>query len=163
MRTLLLIAYAWALATCSAAAETLTDPFEYCAAVGTIDFPDQSFKGHAPLSQAARDFDINVRAYPQFGDQSVVWRCFKGAVMACVQLNYPVCGRANISKVPTREMSAFCRSQHNSPMIPLAVMGHEHPSMYNWGCRQGIATIVEQFFTPDERGFSPDEWKKLSR
>jgi hypothetical protein len=41
-------------------------------------------------------------------------------------------------------------------------MGHEHPSMYDWACRQGIATAVHQSFTPDERGFPPDLWIKLT-
>jgi len=161
MRTLLLIACAWAFGTGSAAAQTFADPFDYCAAVGTIDAPDHRFVGRPPVAKMRKAFDIGP-GFDHLQDRNFPWRCVSGAVWGCVWTNHEICVRADISRVPTKEISAFCRRERDAEFIPLAVAGHQ-PTMYEWTCRQGIATITRQLFTPDERGFSPDEWKKLSR
>jgi hypothetical protein len=58
-------------------------------------------------------------------------------------------------------MSDYCRHDADSQFIPLAITGHR-PSMFDWGCRSGIATITQMAFTPDERGYPPEVWMKLS-
>ena len=144
-----------------AEAETFTDPFDYCAAVRTIDRPDDHFVGRAPMAKALKAFDIGP-GFEYLTENNVVWRCVNGAVLACVWTNQEICVRADISRVPRKEMSGYCRQERNSEFIPLVYSGHQ-PMMYEWGCRQGVATILRQLFTPDDRGFSPDEWKRLSR
>jgi hypothetical protein len=141
------------------AARTFTDPFAYCAAMGTIDRPDQPFKGRPPLAEVAAAFDI---ARELLNDRNVAWRCYNGAVYACIQLNSPICGRADTRRTPTAAMRAFCRGNPDSEVIPAVVIGHEHPPMYQWGCPGTVATITQQAFTPDPRGYPPDLWKKLS-
>jgi hypothetical protein len=143
-----------------AAAQTFTDPFAYCAAMGTIDRPDRHFRGRPPLAQTAAAFDIEAGP---LNERNLAWRCYNGGVYACAQLNSPICGKADTRRFPTQVMKQFCHSNPGSGVIPLAVMGHEHPPMYDWTCRGAKPTIARQVFTPDPRGYPPDLWKKLAR
>jgi hypothetical protein len=57
------------------------------------------------------------------------------AVWACLQGNSPICGKANQSKIPTSAMREFCAGQPNAEVIPLSVIGHENPMIYDWACK----------------------------
>ena len=128
--------------------------------MGTIDKPDRHFTGSPPLAQSAAALDIKPEL---LNNRNIAWRCYNGAVYACAQLNSPICGKADTRRAPTKAMTAFCRAQPDSEVIPLVVMGHEHPSMYDWTCRGAKPAIARQVFSPDPRGYPPDLWKKLSR
>jgi hypothetical protein len=145
----------------AAAAQTFTNLFDYCEAVGTTDYIDTHvFIGEFPYAKARAASQIGPD-YDYLTDQNYVWRCVKGAVMSCVWTNQEICGRVDISRVPTRAMSDFCRKSPDTDFIPLAVTGHQ-PTMYAWDCRQGLAAITQQLTTPDEQGYPPEEWKKLT-
>jgi len=143
-----------------AGARNFTNLFDYCAAVGTIDRPDSRFAGPYPTRGAAAAFSIDPAA---IRDGAFAWRCMGGAVFACAQLNSPICGKADTAATPTPAMTAYCRANPTSEVIPLVVMGHEHPSAYDWTCREGRAIPGRRLFTPDPRGYPPDLWRKLSR
>jgi hypothetical protein len=141
------------------AAETYPNVFDYCAAVGTIDQADVRFTGVLPDFKVAKLFDVAPGA---LHEGAFVWRCMNGAVWVCAQLNSPICGKANISRVPTKAMTDYCQLDPDSAVIPMVVMGQEHPPAYDWACRQSVATVTRQLFTPDARGYPPDLWKRLA-
>src|SRR5205823_4465687 len=143
-------------------AQTFTNLFDYCEATGTSDYIDtRTFIGEFPYAKARAASQIGP-GFEHLKEHNFVWRCLKGAVMSCVWTNHEVCGRVDISRVPTKAMSDFCHRSPDTNFIPLAVVGHQ-PTMYAWGCRQGRVTITQQLTTPDDRGYPPEEWKKLSR
>jgi hypothetical protein len=144
----------------AAQAQTYASVFDYCAAARTIDHPDSRFTGVFPTSKAATVFGIEPGA---LHENAFAWRCMNGAVWVCAQLNSPICGKADVNRMATREMAAYCLIDPDSAVIPAVVMGQEHPPAYNWACREGVATITGQLFTPDARGYPPDLWKKLMR
>jgi hypothetical protein len=142
------------------AAETYPDVFDYCAAVGTIDQADARFTGALPDYKAEKLFDIAPGA---LHEGAFAWRCMNGAVWVCAQLNSPICGKANLSREPTKAMNDYCQLNPDSAVVPMVVMGQEHPPAYDWACRQGVATVTRRLFTPDARGYPPDLWKQLAR
>ncbi|MPZ49964.1 MAG: hypothetical protein GEU75_11835 [Dehalococcoidia bacterium] len=83
------------------------DPFEYCAAVGTIDEPDAGYVG--PMFSAslvegfARAIGLAPDKMPGF-----VWRCAEGRVMACTHGNNLHCGKPDTNLVPTARMIEYC-------------------------------------------------------
>jgi hypothetical protein len=142
------------------AAETYSNVFDYCAAVGTIDQLDGRLIGALPTSKAAFAFDIAPGA---LHESAFAWRCMNNAVWVCAQLNSPICGKANINRVPTKEMKEYCLLDPDGAVIPMTVMGQEHPPAFDWACRQGQPIITRQLFTPDPRGYPPDLWKQLTQ
>ena len=84
-----------------------------------------------------------------------------GKIWACVQGNSPICGKANQEKTPTKAMREFCAGQPNAEVIPLSVIGHENPMIYDWLQGQEPA-IAQQIFTVDARGFPADLWKEIA-
>jgi hypothetical protein len=161
MRFVLLgVALVAMVAAAPASARKLTDPFGYCAARRTVDQPDRRSNAQAPLAEIAAAFNIEREL---LNDRNVAWRCYNGAVYACVQLNSPICGRADTRRTPTAAIQKFCRANPDSSVIPAVVIGHEHPPIYEWACRGTMATITRQVFTPDPRGYPPELWRKLSR
>lgn len=88
------------LAEAAPVAETWSDPFAYCAAVGTVDSPDGRYTGPAVASVIAEALDVPASSSPD----RVRWRCVEGALMACTSFEGPVC-----DAVPSlREMKEFC-------------------------------------------------------
>jgi hypothetical protein len=144
----------------SARAQSYTNVFDYCAAIGTIDRPDSRFSGIFPASKAADAFGIEPGA---LHENAFAWRCMNHAVWVCAQLNSPICGKANVSREATKPMADYCQMDPDSAVIPLVVMGQEHPPAYDWACRQGVASVAGQTFTPDARGYPPYLWKQLAR
>lgn len=142
------------------AAATYSNVFDYCAAIGTIDQPDARFTGALPDYKAEKLFGIAPGA-SHVG--AFVWRCMNGAVWVCAQLNSPICGKADISREPTKPMIDYCKMDPDAAPIPMVVMGQEHPPAYDWACRQGTPAVTRPLFTPDPRGYPPDLWKQLTR
>jgi hypothetical protein len=148
-------------------AKTFVDPVEYCKAKGTVDAPDTTYAGPAVPDwmlaalfgpgeiTAQKIAGVDVR-------RSVIWRCIEGQVFSCLQTNSPICGKANVSQTPTTAMLEFCASQPNASVIPLSVIGHENPMVFEWTCRGKGPTITRQIFHVDARGFPSDLWKEIS-
>jgi len=143
---------------------TYTDPFAYCAAVGTVDAPGSNYVGpQVPESIAqglqwalnAPDTPIDVLQNGSF------WRCMDGSVYACfVGANLPCEAKANTDRTPTQEEIDYCQQNPNSDFIPAVVTGRE--TVYEWRCLDGAPDIVKQLTQPDAQGFFPDIWYKIS-
>jgi hypothetical protein len=85
-----------------------------------------------------------------------------GKILACVQGNTPICGKANQEMKPSAAMRAFCTGKPNADVIPLSVIGHENPMIYDWTCRGTKPAIARQIFTVDARGFPAELWKEIA-
>jgi hypothetical protein len=150
--------------TAAAAPTSYTDPFTYCAAVGTVDTPGSDYVGpKVPDSVAqglrtalnAPDTPINVL---QNGSS---WRCMDGSVYACfVGANLPCDAKANTDQTPTQAEIDYCQQNPSSDFIPAAVTGHE--TVYEWRCLDGAPDIVQQVVQPDAQGFLSNIWYKIS-
>lgn len=123
-----------------------TDPFAYCAAVGTMDFPDRRYAGPALVEPIADTLRVPVSSPPD----RVKWRCVDGAVWACANFDWPVC--AMTPTVP--EMAEFCTKNPNA-------IGLQAPSG-NWSCDGTQPVIPEGESWPvDKRGFLPGAWIEI--
>jgi hypothetical protein len=83
-------------------------------------------------------------------------------VFGCVQANSPICGKANQDKTPTKAMRDFCAGQPNAEVIPLSVIGHENPMIYDWTCNGKEPGITRQIFKVDAQGFPSELWDKIA-
>lgn len=148
----------------SAVAATYDDPFAYCAAVGTVDAPDERFAGEElPLvivegiraAHNAEDVDLEVF------QRGTVWRCLDGKVMACnVGANLPCLGKADESQEPSQPMIDFCSENPGVDYIPAVVTGRE--TVFNWRCDDTKPVIVDQYTEVDSQGFLEFVWHELT-
>lgn len=140
-----------------------SDPFQYCAAVGTIDAPDARYIGPAVPGPVIKEMREKAGIAGDAPDDAVAagtaWRCKDGHVWACfVGANLP-CSKANTSSTPQPEMVGFCRKNPKAGSIPAAVTGHE--TVYDWRCVDGTPRVARQRFTTDAQGFVSDFWYEL--
>jgi hypothetical protein len=144
---------------------TYTDPFAYCAAVGTIDAPDARYAGPAvpdaiahglqTATGAAADVPLDRLANASF------WRCMDGKVYACfVGANLPCQEQANTSQAPTANMTNYCRANADAAAIPAFVTGRA--TVYEWRCENGVATPGRQVLEVDTRGFIANIWHAIT-
>ena len=94
--------------------------------------------------------------------KTIVWRCAAGAVLMCVQGNNPQCGKADTSKAPTKAMRDFCAETPNSDVIPLSVIGHENPMIFEWSCQGKQPKLGRELFKVDAQGYPAELWEKVS-
>jgi hypothetical protein len=138
-----------------------SDPFAYCAAVGTVDTPDVRYTGlRMPdtvalglkkASGASADAPIEMFTTGAF------WRCMDGKVYACtVGANLPCDSKANTDKTPTQAENDFCQANLASDFIPAYVTGHD--TIYIWRCKAGKAEIDRQGFHVDKQGYIVEIW-----
>jgi hypothetical protein len=131
-----------------------TDPFSYCAAVGTVDEPDSRWTGE-PVPPAVAGF---------FGEEpggSYFWRCFEGTVLGCAVGAQSYCGNdPNTSDRPTDAMVQFCRSNPDQLML---VDQFGHDNIYLWECHGTVPEIALQMFHVDPRGFIEENWFEIPR
>jgi len=147
----------------SSAPTDYTDPFAYCAAVGTADAPGEAYTGpRAPesvlqgLRKALNTPDTPLSAF----ENGSFWRCMDGKVYACfVGANLPCEARAKADRTPTQEMNDFCQQNPDSDFMPAVVTGRE--TVFQWRCRNGDPEIVEQVFHPDGQGFLSEFWYEI--
>lgn len=143
---------------------TFSDPFAYCAAVGTIDTPDARYAGSKVPDSIARGLQtaLNVPDTPlEVLANGSSWRCMNGTVYACfVGANLPCDAKANTDRTPTQAEVDFCRQNPTADAIPAYVTGRD--TVYEWRCTSGVPTIVQQVFQVDERGFIADVWYPIS-
>lgn len=143
------------------------DPAAYCEAVGAADAPDARYTGPAvpdwmvPALYSKDEIKAQKKAKVDPA-RAVVWRCMQGKVWACVQGNSPICGKANQEMAPAKAMREFCAGQPNAEVIPLSVIGHDHPMIYDWSCKGRKPVIARQIFTVDTRGFPVELWKEIA-
>ncbi len=132
---------------------TYSDPFAYCAAVGTIDEPDDRWTGPPVPPEVIEFFTEN----PGGGH---FWRCFEGAVLGCAVGADLYCGQdVNTSEEPTARMMEFCRANPDRPML-VSEFGHDN--IYLWECRGTTPTISLQMFHVDPRGFIEENWFEIT-
>ena len=142
---------------------TYTDPFAYCAAVGTVDAPDARYAGRPVPDAIARGLRAATGAaadtpLDRFASASF-WRCMEGQVYACwVGANLPCWDKANTSQTPTADMTNYCRA--NAAAIPGFVTGGA--TIYEWRCENGVATPGRQVWQVDARGFIANIWYAMS-
>jgi hypothetical protein len=120
-----------------------TDPFAYCAAVGTIDFPDHRYAGPMVTEAIASALRVPVSSPPD----RVKWRCVDGAVLGCSGFRGPSC-----APTPSvEEMLAFC-AQNPGAVNLFAPNG-------TWSCNDTEPEIPsDQSWPVDARGFLPGAW-----
>ena len=165
---LLLVSLISVLVVSQARADTqFTDAVAYCAAVGNIDAPDARYTGaKVPdwmVTALYTKDEIKAQKKSKVDPaRAVVWRCMGGKVWGCVQGNAPICGKANREMKPTAAMREFCASQPNADVIPLSVIGHENPMIFDWSCRGKKPAIARQIFSVDARGFPSELWKEIA-
>jgi hypothetical protein len=138
-----------------------SDPFAYCAAVGTIDAPDLRYTGPKVPEAVARGLKqalgapANAPLEPFL--HNTFWRCMDGTVYACtVGANLPCQERADTSRTPTQGMTDFCKNNPNADVIPAVVTGRA--TVYEWKCTNAVPEVVRQFAQPDARGFLANIW-----
>ncbi|HVM72278.1 MAG TPA: hypothetical protein VMT91_11005 [Anaerolineales bacterium] len=141
-----------------------SDPFAYCAAVGTIDAPDARYTGPAipdSIIQAMlKQGVITAQMPPEFQKHSV-WRCMNSSVWACnFGANIPCQEKADPSQAPTTAMEDFCKANPDSVGIPAAVTGRA--TVYLWDCKNGKPEITSQYTTADPQGYLTLFWHELS-
>jgi hypothetical protein len=144
---------------------TYSDPFAYCAAVGTVDTPDARYTGpqlpETVISGVKKALDMPADVPAEVLQQGTFWRCMNGQVYACfVGANLPCQAKANTDRTPTDAEKEFCQQNLNADVIPMAVTGHE--SVYEWRCNNDQPEVVRQFAQPDERGFVSNIWYQIS-
>jgi hypothetical protein len=155
------------LGSAHAAGTPFTDAAAFCQSVGDADAPDARYAGPAvpDWMVAALYSKEEIKAQKASAldpARAVVWRCMGGKVWGCVQGNSPICGKANHEMRPTKPMREFCAGQPNAEVIPLAVVGHENPMIYDWICKGTMPAIARQIFTVDARGFPAELWKDIA-
>ncbi|MGC1377818.1 MAG: hypothetical protein WA821_16415 [Anaerolineales bacterium] len=146
------------------AVSTYSDPFAYCAAVGTVDSPDARYNGpqmpDAIVQGLIRQGVVSADAPPEF-QKSAVWRCINSRVWAChFGANLPCLEKADTSQAPTSGMEDFCKSNPTADSIPAAVTGRA--TVYEWKCNAGKPEVGQQVFRVDSRGYLADFWYELT-
>ena len=142
-----------------------TYPWDYCAAIGTVDTPEARYRGDGVRGVIQGALAIAEGLPERFADPAsrrvpIPWRCMDGWVWACDPgANLP-CGPANTSRIPSAGMTEYC-AQQSDGVLPAFVTGHD--TIYAWSCRGGQPVIDRQVFTADARGFVADVWYRLDR
>jgi hypothetical protein len=136
-----------AAATAPVAEPSLSDPFAYCAAVGTVDAPDQRFTGPPVPPAIAAALQVPAAADPS----QVRWRCVDRSVLACKADHTAAC-----DLTPTVDtMIAYCAQHPDTQDIPA-------PNGY-WAC-SGTRPVIprDQKWPVDARGFYPEAWTRVA-
>lgn len=142
--------------------ETYTDPFTYCAVVGTIDQPDARYTGSKVSDVIVQGFIKASGSSPDAASsdafkEMTIWRCMDKKVYVCnFGANLPCDSKADTDKTPTQEMNDFCKENNDADFIPMAVTGHS--TIYSWHCVKGAAELLDQIAEPDAAGFLKHIW-----
>jgi hypothetical protein len=154
-------------ATAAATTATYTDPFSYCAAVGTIDTVDTRYSGEkvpdTVISGYLKAAGLENSTEPMDTLKAgTTWRCMDGKVYACnVGANLPCASQANTDKTPTQAMKDYCATNSEATDIPASVTGHE--TVYAWNCSKGAVVLGKQLVQPDAQGFLSDIWYAIEK
>jgi hypothetical protein len=159
-----LLLAAGALVAGPALARPYADPFAYCAAVGTVDAPDQRYTGPTVPESIALGLRRAFGAAPDAPIETFVrgtsWRCMDGKVYACnVGANLPCQGKADTNRVAAAPVAEFCRENPQADVVPAYVTGRD--TVYEWRCENGAPEAGRQFDAPDPRGFLTNIWHQI--
>lgn len=140
---------------------SFTDPFAYCAAVGTIDAPDSRYIGEQPpkavLQGLRQAFDAPADTPDDFYKDGTFWRCADSQVKACfVGANIPCGAKADLSETPNAGTVTFCKENPNAEVVPAAAAGRA--TVFAWSCADGAPVKGEQVLQADAQGFIADFW-----
>ncbi len=140
------------------------DPFAYCAAIGTIDTPNEQYTGpkmpDSIVEGMVKQGIVSADA-PLTFQQNAVWRCMDNSVWVChFGANLPCLEKADTSKVPTSAMEDFCKMTPTADSIPAAVTGRA--TVYEWKCNAGKPETIRQVFQVDPQGYLANFWYKLA-
>jgi hypothetical protein len=143
---------------------TYTDPWAYCAAVGTVDTPGPRYTGPAMPEALAQGLQFAVTNKPGTPTPPILngsfWRCMDGKVYACtVGANLPCQSKANTSRTPNDGMTQYCKEQPSSDFIPAYITGHE--TVYEWRCENGQPAVVKQVTQTDAQGYQTNIWYEI--
>lgn len=152
-------------ATAAAGQGAISDPFAYCAAVGTVDEPDARYSGPAKpdavIKGIMKALDMPSDAPAEPFVETTVWRCMGGKLLACnIGANIPCMGKANTDRAPIPAVEQYCKENPSSDGIPAVVTGRE--TVYEWGCKDGQPTILRQFTQVDAQGFLSAFWYEIA-
>ena len=141
-----------------------SDPFAYCAAVGTVDAPDARYNGpempDSVIQGLIQQGVVSADAPPEF-QKAAVWRCMNGQVWVChFGANLPCQEKADVSQTPTPGMEDFCKTNPTADTIPAAVTGRA--TVYEWKCDAGKPEVVRQVFQVDPQGYLANFWYELA-
>ena len=140
------------------------DPFAYCAAVETLDTPDARYNGppmpDSILQAMVRQGIVTADAPPEFL-KNAVWRCMNNSVWVChFGANLPCTEQADTSQTPAPAMEDYCKTNPTAEFIPAFVTGRA--TVYEWGCTDGKAVVIQQLFTGDPQGYLAEFWYELT-
>lgn len=138
----------------------ISDPFAYCARVGTASFSDRT---QGQVRYSGPDFPFGNAP----SGAAVVWRCRNGQTLACQPFQgfrELKCGKPDFSRTPSQAMTDTCKTTGSSaPFISQAVLKN---TAYDWDCRNGRPVIVGQEVYPnqvDDLGYILSDWYTPSR
>jgi len=164
LKLMLALGIAATLVGCAPTTSSYNDPFVYCAAVGTIDAPDERYDGAKmpdSIIQGMIQQGIVSADAPLEFQQNAVWRCMNNSVWVChFGANLPCLEKADTTQVPTSEMEDYCKTNPTADFIPAAVTGRA--TVYEWGCKDGKPEVVKQLFESDSQGYLADFWYELT-
>lgn len=136
----------------NSATDSFDDPFEYCAAAGSVDRPGPHYTG-----PSVPEAIVNLGG--TFADQAnTIWRCMDGLVWACVALNTTACQRAPWLGPPPKwlsnsELVRWCNENPNSEIIPgTHAMGT---------CSGSMPAVAKGKYSLDGRGYAVTEWVRI--
>jgi hypothetical protein len=146
-------------------AAAFTDPFAYCAAVGTSDSPAPPYAGptlpDSVIAGLKKALDMPDDVPAEVLQNGTFWRCMNGKVYACfVGANLPCEAKANTDRTPTQALMEFCQQNPDADVVPMVVTGHD--TVYEWRCNNDQPEIVRQFAEADERGFVSNIWYEIA-
>jgi Tol biopolymer transport system component len=142
--------------------QTYSDPFAYCAAVGTIDTPNARYTGPQINDEIINGFKIaaGLEASPapkEMFEKMTIWRCMDGQVYACnFGANLPCSSKANTDKTPSLAMEDYCKANPDSVAIPMSVTGHS--TIYSWHCVKDTPELLNQIENVDAAGYLTQIW-----
>lgn len=156
---------AFAAASCSATPYTsasFTDPFAYCAAIGTMDKPDARYAG-TPVPDAvingfkkAAGLESSTEPMDMLR-KTTLWRCMDNKVYACnFGANLPCDSKANTDRTPSQALIDFCKASPDSEVIPMSVTGHD--TIYSWYCLKASPQVLQQIAQVDKAGYLQQIW-----
>ncbi|MBX3016233.1 MAG: DUF333 domain-containing protein, partial [Caldilineaceae bacterium] len=143
---------------------TFTDPFAYCAAVGTIDAPDARYTGEQPPAAVIAGLRAALNAPADtpadLYQAGTFWRCAAGQVKACfIGANLPCEEKADLSETPNEGTVAFCKENPTAESVPAVATGRA--TVFAWRCVNGTPEQGDQVFQADDQGFIADFWYVL--
>lgn len=148
--------------TAAPASQSFTDPFAYCAAVGTIDAPDARYSGPQVPDEVINGYKkaAGLEASSEPLDvlkKTTIWRCMDGKVYACnFGANLSCNSKANTDKTPTQAIKDYCAANPDSDFVPMAVTGHS--TIYSWHCVKGTPELLDQIGKVDAAGYLAQIW-----